>query len=52
MNYANSLEIPNVVIVGEKELEKKSVKLKNMVTGEEKLVKIDELAETLKDTRA
>jgi histidyl-tRNA synthetase len=47
MNHANSMGIPNVIIVGEKELEKKSVNLKNMETGAEKLVKIDELAETL-----
>ncbi len=43
LDYANSLEIPNVLIVGEKELEKDSVKLKNMETGKESLVKIVDL---------
>jgi histidyl-tRNA synthetase len=47
MNYANTMGIPFVVIVGEKELEKKSVKLKDMQSGEEKLVKIDDLAKTV-----
>jgi histidyl-tRNA synthetase len=47
MNYANSMGIPNVIIVGEKELEKKSVKLKNMQSGEEEMVKMDSLVKKL-----
>jgi histidyl-tRNA synthetase len=47
MNYANSMGIPLVIIVGEKELKEGSVQLKNMQSGEEKLVKISDLAETL-----
>jgi len=43
LDYANSLEIPFVIIVGEKELEKSSVKIKNMKTGKEELVKINEI---------
>ncbi len=45
--YASSLEIPFVVIIGEKELKKKSVKLKNMKTGKEKLVKMTNLEKYL-----
>jgi histidyl-tRNA synthetase len=47
MSYANTLGIPNVLIVGEKEIAEKSVKLRNMTSGEESMVKIDELVKTL-----
>ena len=43
MKYASSLKYPFVVIVGEKELKKKSVTLRNMKSGKEKLVKIKDL---------
>jgi len=48
LNYANSLGIPNVMIVGEKELQKKAVKLRKMDTGKESLVKIKDVARYLK----
>jgi len=48
LNYANSLGIPNVIIVGEKELQKKAVKLRKMETGEETLLKIKDVAKSLK----
>ena len=44
LSYANSLGIPNVVIVGEKELENKCVKLRKMSSGKESLIKIEDLA--------
>ncbi len=44
LEYANSLEIPNVIIVGEKELEKNCVKLRRMETGEEILLKLEDIA--------
>jgi len=40
LKYASSMKIPFTVIVGENELAKKSVKLRNMKTGKEELVKI------------
>lgn len=40
LEYANSVNIPIVVIVGKKELEKNSVKIRDMKTGKEKIVKI------------
>jgi histidyl-tRNA synthetase len=43
LEYVNSSGIPFVAIVGEKELEKKCVKIRNMKTGKEKLVKINEI---------
>jgi len=43
LEYADSLGIPFAIIIGEKELEKKSVKIRDMKTGKEKLVKINEI---------
>ena len=43
LNYANSLGIPNVIIVGEKELQNKCVKLRRMEPGKESLVKIEDI---------
>jgi len=47
LEYADSLKYPNVVIVGPKELEKDSVKLRDMKTGKEKLIKIKELVKSI-----
>lgn len=43
MKYASSLGYPFVVIVGEKELKKKSITLRDMKTGKEKLVRIKDM---------
>jgi len=43
LDYVNSLGIPFAIIVGPTELEKNSVKLRNMKTGKEELVKINEI---------
>jgi len=40
--YADKLEIPKVIIIGEDELRENKIKIKDMVTGEEKLVNFDE----------
>ena len=42
--YVSSMKIPYAVVVGPKELKTKSVNLKDMKTGKEKLVKIKDLA--------
>lgn len=47
-SYANNLEIPYVIIIGEEEVEKNLYTLKNMITGEQKLVNKDEILEELK----
>jgi histidyl-tRNA synthetase len=44
LEYASSIGSYCTVIVGEKELKKKSVKVRNMKTGKEELVKINQLA--------
>lgn len=43
MNIANRENIKYVVILGEDELKDNSVSLKNMITGEQEIVKIEEL---------
>lgn len=43
MNYANKLGIENVILVGEEEVIQSKVKIKNMKSGEESMVKLAEL---------
>ncbi len=40
LNYANGKQVPIVLFAGEDELKEKSVKIRDMKTGEEKMVKI------------
>jgi histidyl-tRNA synthetase len=47
LNYANSLDIENVIIIGENELKEKSVKLRKMDTGKETLIKLDDIVTLL-----
>ncbi|MBW2989841.1 histidine--tRNA ligase [Candidatus Woesearchaeota archaeon] len=48
LKYANSLGIPYVIFAGESELKQKKIKLKNMETGEEKLVSVQDAVEAVK----
>lgn len=48
LNYANSLGIPYVVFVGEDELKKKKVKLRDMKTGKEELLSVKDVCKKLK----
>lgn len=48
MSYANAKQIPFVAVVGESEMEANKVGLKNMLTGEQKLVSAEELIAELK----
>lgn len=43
MEYANKRSIPFVAIVGENEIQNGAVSLKNMITGEQKVVAVDEI---------
>lgn len=45
--YANKLSVPYVLIIGENELSAGKVKLKNMSTGEEKLLQLNEINRVL-----
>ena len=47
MSYADAKKIPSVAIVGETEMEAAKINLKNMITGEQQLVSLDELIDTL-----
>ncbi len=48
MNYANANSIPYVAIVGDTEIEAGKVMLKNMVSGEQRLLSIDEVIGLIK----
>ena len=48
MSYANAKQIPYVAIVGETELAEQKINLKNMLTGEQQLLTVDELVNCLK----
>ncbi len=48
LDFANTLEIPYVIFVGEDEVKKKKFKLRNMKTGKEEMLKISEIAKRLK----
>jgi histidyl-tRNA synthetase len=43
MSYANARNVPYVAIIGETERQENKVSLKNMVTGEQKDVKVEDL---------
>ena len=47
MGYADAKKIPYVAIVGENEIAEDKINLKNMITGEQTLVSVDELIECL-----
>jgi histidyl-tRNA synthetase len=49
LNYANSLEIPYVLFVGEDELKSKKFKLKNMITGEEQVLTLSQVIKEIKN---
>ena len=41
MNYANKIGVNNVILIGEEELESKSIKIKNMNSGKSENIKFD-----------
>jgi histidyl-tRNA synthetase len=51
LDYANSLKIPFVAFIGDTELKEQKVKLKNMITGNEKLVTLDEVYDLIVNER-
>jgi len=48
LNYANTLNIPFAVIIGEKELKENKVSLRDMKTGKQELLTIEKTIERLK----
>ena len=49
LDYANQKKIPYVLIIGPDEIKQKKVKLKDMITGVERLMRIDEMIIELKE---
>ena len=49
LSYANSLGIPYCIIVGRKELEQNAVKLRDMKTGEEKLINLEDIKKEIRE---
>jgi len=47
LDYANTLQIPFVAFIGDSEIKEQKIKLKNMKTGSEKLVTLDEAYEEI-----
>ncbi|MCF8362134.1 MAG: histidine--tRNA ligase [Prolixibacteraceae bacterium] len=50
MNYANRKNIPYVVLAGESEMEAGKVTLKNMETGKQELITINEMVDMLRES--
>ncbi len=48
LNYANRIKIPYVIFVGEDEIKNKRYTIKNMTTGEQEILSIDEIIQKLK----
>lgn len=48
LDYANKLEIPYVIFIGEKELKTNKLKLRDMKSGQEELLSLPELIKKLK----
>tara|TARA_Y100000310_G_C20659694_1_gene804026 strand:- start:914 stop:2056 length:1143 start_codon:yes stop_codon:yes gene_type:complete len=48
LDYANSLNIPLVILIGKEEIKKKKLKVKNMNTGKERLISDKDLEKILK----
>jgi histidyl-tRNA synthetase len=47
LSYANSMGIPYVIFIGEKELKSKKFKLRDMKSGKEKMLKIGEIPKNI-----
>ena len=43
MSYANAKQVPYVVLAGENEISEGKLTLKNMLTGDQQLVTVEEL---------
>lgn len=49
MNYADKIKVPKIIIVGAKDLEEGKVTVKDMVSGAQELVELDNLITCLKE---
>lgn len=44
MNYANKLSIPYVIILGEEEENNKTINIKDMSTGDQRIINLNEIS--------
>ena len=49
MNYADKIKVPKMVIIGEKDLNEGKVTIKDMISGEQELVDVDNIVNYLKE---
>ena len=49
MNYADKIKVPKMVIIGEKDLDEGKVTIKDMISGEQELVDVDDIVNYLKE---
>ena len=49
INYANRIKVPKIAIVGAKDLEQGKITIKDMVSGEQELVDIDNIIDYIKE---
>ena len=49
MNHADKIKVPKIIIIGEKDLDEGKVTIKDMVSGEQELVDIDDIINYLKE---
>lgn len=47
LNFANKIGVPFVVIIGEEEIKQRKVALKNMATGDQEVLSVDEVVKKL-----
>ena len=49
MNYADKIEVPKIVIIGEKDLSEGKITVKDMKSGDQELVDIEEIADYINE---
>ncbi len=49
MNHADKIKVPKMAIIGENDLKENKITIKDMVSGNQELVDIDNLIEYLKE---
>ncbi len=49
MKYANAMKVPHVIVIGSEEVRTRKYTLKNMDTGEQKVMTVDEIVQRLKN---
>jgi histidyl-tRNA synthetase len=48
MNYADKIKVPKMIIIGENDLKENKVTVKDMVSGEQELVDINDIVTCIK----